>query len=214
MKSRKSVKFARSRRSKSARVLSKPEAKAVAQVARRVVKSNQEKKYFLQSTFSAAVSVTPDIGSISDVPQATTDEGRIGDQLTLRSIEVRLSAITSDTTNLMRFIVFQWYPNTTPVADDVLIPNAVLTSNQVYAPYNHDKRFMFRILYDRTMQLDTYNPAFATNFMIKKFPRSKIQYQLGGTTGQNKIYVLKVSDSTVTTHPTMNTVYKLNYSDA
>lgn len=172
-----------------------------------------EKKYFAVSSGGPqTVDYSGVITSISNVAQGDTDVARDGDQLYLRSLEIHWEAIVADVFNVLRFIVVQWYPATTPVVSDILLTPGTVDSHM--SPYNHDTRFQFRILYDKRVTINTDKPSALLKVRIRRFARRRIQY-LGGTTdGQNKIYVLKISDSGAVPHPTIQNFSKLNFGDS
>lgn len=182
-----------------------------------------EKKY-IQFNYvpGAGVPYTGQMQPVTVIPQGTTDSDRSGDQIALRSIEIQWgwyidgSVIPStELTNIVRIIVFQWIPDTVPVRDNIL-SIGVTTPPSLYphAPYNHDKRFQFRILYDKKQHLSYYGPAVAIGRKrITRFPQRKIQFQSGTTVGTNQIYVLYLSDSGATPNPTMSSSVKVNYQD-
>lgn len=184
---------------------------------RRVVNSIAEKKYLVTTSGGPQnVDYSGTVASISDVPQGLSDSGREGDQIYLRSIEFSWQAFIGDTFNVLRLIVFQWYPPTTPTVADIILATAVGSTDIVFAPYNHDKRYNYKILYDKTVSLDAVKAntsGVIRKYIIKGFKRH-IQYEATGTTGTNKIYILKASDSAAVSHPQMQNYHKINYSDA
>lgn len=179
---------------------------------KRVANMGAEKKYFyVTSGGPQTVDSTGSITSVSDISQGDTDITRDGDQVYLRSIEFVWEADVADTFNQVRFIVVQWYPPTTPVVSDVLIGTGTTT---FFMPYNHDKRFNFKILYDRTVTVDTNTPSkLSRKIQVIRGFRRRIQYLGGATDGTNKIYVLKISDSGAASHPLVDNYFKLNFSD-
>lgn len=170
-----------------------------------------EKKYFAVS--SGGPQTVDDSGvitSISNIQQGDTDVSRDGDQAYIRSLEVHWEANAADVFNVLRFMVVQWYPATTPTVSDILLTTG---TDGFMSPYNHDQRFQFRVLYDKRVTVDTDRPSIAFRTRLRRFGRRRIQY-LGGTTdGQNKLYVLKISDSSAASHPLIQNFTKLNFSD-
>lgn len=190
--------------------------KQLKKVIKQVANQSGEKKYF--TVYSGGPQTVDSIGvvtSISNIGQGDTDVTRDGDQVYLRSIELTWNAIVADTYNFLRLIIFQWMPASTPTVSDILIPATGNPEQNYQMPYNHDGRFNFRILYDRTLQVsqDTYQSRQVTKKYILKGFRHRIQYQAGTTDGNNKIYLLKISDSTAASHPTMMNVTKINFGD-
>lgn len=177
-----------------------------------------EKKYNVFS-FSGVVDDQGQILDISAIGQGTTDLLRDGDQIGIRSIEVNAQAfmyapvVSGDLTNIVRLVVFQWFPTSTPVPSSIF--NTTMTT--ALAPivaYNHDNRFNFRILYDKKFVLSRNGAAvvYHRKYILKGF-REKIQYSAGTTTGSNKIYACFISDSGAADHPSLAATFKINFSD-
>lgn len=182
-----------------------------------------EKKYRLStSNGGQTVDATGTVTCISNIPQGDSDEERIGDQIYLRSIEVMWDAVVYDTYNFLRLMIIQWFPQVTDTSgtSPISIANNILfdgTSDveNYNMPYYHDNRYQFRVLYDKTITVNTDMPATRRHhFHITKGFKRKIQYYGSSTTnGMNQIFVIKISDSTAASHPTINSAFKLNFSD-
>lgn len=187
--------------------------KNIRAVVKQEIAKQVEKKYFLKSNIGAGITTTAAIVEIVDVPQTSsnaTDITRIGDQITMTSYEFRGYIAGGDTYNLLRLMVFQWFPDYLPGASDILI-NAV---NGVISPYSHDNRFDFNILFDRTYRMGTdWQHTHYIHFYIKKFRERRIQFDGGTTNGSNKLFLLLVSDSAALPNPTIAYDSKLNFKD-
>jgi len=197
-----------------------------------LIHRNQELKYFATVASAGAISSTMGLATSNfDVPQGDTDQSRDGDQLMwCGHIDFHMQMVngqgaTGDIYNNIRLILFQWHPNTTPAALDVFIAGPS-GGPDVYSQYNHDKRQMFTILWDKNFT--TVGNASAatspnTNFVttgIKKFripltkAQKKVQYSGGTTSGTNRIYLAFVSDSALATHPTLAYTTKIVFRDS
>lgn len=172
-----------------------------------------EKKFFATTSGGfQGIDWTGTITSISDVSQGDTDVTRDGDQIYIRSLEMSWEVAVGDTYNIVRLIVLQWFPATTPTISDILLTSG--NNDSVLSPYSHDTRFQFKVLYDRKIHVNTDRPNMSLRFRIwRNFRFRRIQYIGGGTTGQNKIYILKISDSGAVPNPTMANFAKMNFSD-
>lgn len=210
--------------------------KRMKKFAYRIERLIGEKKYYItNSGGNFSVSNAGTVTHLTAVPLGDTDQSRDGDQLTIRSLELKWQAIagyTSSTTtydfyNRVRCVVFQWFPQTVPVIADILIS----TGNGYHiAPYNHDTRFQFKVLYDSTRTVDqtfffngatTYGVStgnsqsqLITKHINRGYKNRRVQYVAGTTTAPSfGLYLLFVSDSSAVTHPQAEYVAKLNYSD-
>jgi len=135
-------------------------------------------------------------------------------------MEMRGNVEIGDTTNILRFIVFVWKPNTTPVGTSVLLPGPT-GSVDVWSTYSHDNRQLYTILYDRNFALQGNGTAFygaTTNSQIifsNKMSLSLDQQFIGGTTvSTNCIWYLRLSDSSVLPNPTLTFSAKFLFTDS
>lgn len=186
------------------------------QVRHELIRFNEKKYHAVEDQDTSTNAGT--VISMTDIPQSTgvtgaTDVTRTGDQVTVTSINMRFwwrvgSVLPSS--QIVRLIVFQWFPPTVPTLPSILI-NSI---NTVVAPYAHDTRFNFKILYDATsmLSIDWHAVQFRRFMLTKKF-KPKIQYQAGGLTGTNKIYFLFCSDNAVSL-PSIQYLYKINFRDS
>lgn len=184
-----------------------------------------EKKYFIDQVGQQSVISTGNIAAASlvDVPQGTADTNRDGDQITLTSIQIKYYLQISFTTateliNYVRVIYFQYFPyigGGAPAVTDILL------TADFRAPYNHDKRFDFHILHDKTHMLTAQATGVPNDssirkeeFYLTKFKRRKVQFTAAGVNGSNKVWILYISDSGVIPHPLIQYYHKTNFKDA
>jgi hypothetical protein len=190
------------------------------QQVRAMTKVEEQLKYFLQQASNNAMTTTPVLFQLSQVPQGVPDSSRIGDRLYWRDIECRGWMEVGDPTNLVRFIIFQWKPNTTPVVGNILLPG-FSGSQDVSSTYSHDNRQLFTILYDSFQSLvgngtaTTYPGTDTTQktfYFKKSIPWKKVQYTGGSTTvGTNQIWYIRIADSGVVPNPFLNFTTKLTF---
>lgn len=197
--------------------------KASRKLANRIGYMLGEKKY-LYGTVITGTTASGTVTSLSTIAQGDGDSQRDGDQITVSSMEIRGFMYPDQpagaNNQVFRMIIFQWLLSdlTPPVVNDVLLL-AEYTSL-----YNHDKRYQFRILYDKTYSTgvgstaagDYHVTPVSFHFRINRGFRRRIQYQGGGTAGTNKIYALLISSSdtlAVGSYPIVNWAFKLNYHD-
>lgn len=183
--------------------------------AQKAQKAASELKFYISNTFAGgtASSTTAGIADVATVPQsagASTDQSRVGDELYLRSFQIRYAFIAADAYNICRLIVFQWHQDDSPLADDIL---ADITYG-VMSPYRKDTKGHYTILMDNVHVVDTNNPAEYRKKFISRGFKKKIRYDAGSTTGQNKIFFLHVSDSSAVTHPSLRIETQINFMDA
>lgn len=197
----------------------------------RLVQRNIELKYFAFN--SGAGSAIGSTFNISPAPflvtQGVTDSNRIGDELTWISAKLRFEivnslGVASDSYNNFRFVIFQWHPNSTPVATDVFI-SGPSGAPDIYSTYGHDRRHEFTIVYDECFRTVGNGQAATTPFtsitttgvqnrdISFRFAKKKCSFVGAGVTGTNLFYVALVSDSTTAPHPTITYQIKTFYRD-
>lgn len=204
----------------SRKVFSKKKKQRISTIAKRVLQRNAEWKHH-NAVVSGATAFAGGLNSLTDVAQGDTDLTRDGDQLTMGKLVFFLelaqsSGVGFDVHNAVRVILFQWFPQSAPAVSDILDQG---TGTAPYYHYFTDKAKSFKILHDKIHRLQRDDPTaggqvkiFKRRFKVRP-GRKKIQYVSGGTTGSNKIYLLLMSDSSVTPHPTAYFHSRLNFMD-
>lgn len=193
------------------------------QQVRSIAKKDEQVKYYLQQASANAMTTTPVLFQLSQIPQGVTDSSRQGDRLHWRDIECRGWMEVGDPTNLVRIIIFQWSQNTTPLAGNLLLPG-FSGAIDVTSTYSHDNRQFYTILYDSFQSLvgngtaTTYPGTDTTQktfYFKKKIPWVTVQYVGGSATvGSNQVWYLRVADSGVVPNPFVNFTTKFTFVDA
>lgn len=188
---------------------------------KKMINKDIETKYHDLSLAAQPYSISlgaTQIIELSIPAQGTTDLTRIGDKITIRGLDIRMHLTSSDTYNIIRCIIFQWYPNTSitsaPVGSQIL--NDVTTYPYI-SPYVHDYTNQYGVLYDKMFTLSSLADTITRVVKIKprlKYCKKTINFSAAGTNGSNKLYMLLVSDSGAVTHPTANIHSRLFYDDA
>lgn len=157
-----------------------------------------EHKYFDQSLQSGAV-VAGNIYNISDITQGTQVTQRLGQQVTLKSIDLRMSFSINANVNQaqIRCILFldkQGY-NAAAVTD-VLQAGLVGTSYTDICPYEWNYRKRFRILHDEVVPL-AKGGSNAYSFRHLKLGLNINSQHIGAsTTFTNQIYLIFIGSET------------------
>lgn len=177
----------------------------VAKIAGKVYSQNTEKHYFDIDAVGLPAGWNGIVTNVSDVPQGDSDLQRTGDQLTLRSFQMKYTVRNEGEACVWRVIVFQYMGNQTanaPAPNDVLQNSVVGSRNITQSPYSKDQAGkQIRILYDKSGLCIGQPLSNAANrlahhkTMIIKFPKKIIQYSGGAATpSKNSIHVLFCSD--------------------
>lgn len=196
----------------------KMDTKKIKAIVREELKEDVEVKYLLTNHQSLSIDTTGELYSLTNVSQGTGDSNRIGDEIKISALELRINALYGDTTNYLRIIVFQWLANddiSAPIVGDVLY-DASSSIPYVLSYYNNDTLGSdYSVLYDKVHSLNnTYKTNFSQNIFIPmKYAKKKVQYVAGTTNGSHKLYILLCSDSGAIPHVTVNMVARLTYVD-
>lgn len=184
------------------------------QVAR-MMQMKTELKHLDTNVAATAISTSGIIYALSDIPQGITDVTRIGDSALPKQLQLRWNIVGADTpSNILRCVVFRWKMNT---AADVPTINEIFDSafsgNYVLAPLTFHDRARYELLMDKVW-VSNPNAASTTNTKTgsksMKMAKKAIEFQAGIVDGQNKIYLLIVSDSSAITHPTFSVYFSLD----
>lgn len=187
----------------------------------RLLRRTIETKYH-DASYDNAVTASGTIVAVplTAIPLGTTDYERIGDKTTIRSIKIRLqfTIATGDAYNMLRLIIFQWYPNSsqvTPVVSNILA--SIMGSSDSYLSfYVHDLQNQYHVLYDKTMYVDNVrNQQYTLIKKLKlKYAKKTLNFLAGTTEASNHVYVLLLSDSTAATHPEVSYFTRVWYDDS
>lgn len=193
---------------------------------KRILGVRTETKYLDVATAASTVSTTPGVFSLTLIPQATvnaTDSVREGDRVYLKKLYIRGTWFTGDTTQICRLIFFQWKPNSAASPGNILT-NGPSGTIDVNSHYVHDNRQMYKILWDKTFLLEGNGSAATapvTTGTQKRFQLilnrgllRQLQFAQGTTVSSNAVYFLSISDSAAVTHPTLNMMTRVMFTDS
>jgi hypothetical protein len=164
------------------------------------------------TAFGASISS----GGYANQPLFQLEQGdahnqRLGDKVTLRSMQVSLTLAAQDTTNSMR-IIFLSTPSTTALSlDDVLeYGNYTTDGDMVFSsPYRRKavtSENTYNIMFDKVYHFKDNMRLLTDKFELDKIPKSGRQCNFntsGSVMPENfQVQILAVSDSTASPHPT------------
>lgn len=181
-----------------------------------IISRKMEKKEFPFFVVNGSASSTGTIVDCCAIPQAAGNGSRIGNNIELKKIEFRYSYAAGDATQVCRLILFQWKNDSGPDPPSVAEIIQDLTNNPWLGDYRYDERTEFNILYDRLHFLDsTGNGAGGAHVIVNpKKMKKEVPFNNALTSGNNKIYLLYISDSNALPNPTFNIYGTITYTDA
>lgn len=187
-----------------------------------IINKNLELKS-VDATYGGAASA-PLAGVITamfPIAQGTGNSQRVGNDVNASYTQIQWQGVisSSDPTNELRVIIFQWSldnASAVPTVADILYTAGGMAGYN--ALYNFDNRDKYKILYDRSVFLEAGSVGSSTVSYgpIKlKIPHKTMLFNGGGaTTGRYMLYNLICSDSAGIPHPTVNLQSRLVYRDA
>jgi hypothetical protein len=168
-----------------------------------VIEGGIETKYRILDSAYAAVTSAATIVRLTPITQGVSGVQRVGDEVEITGIVVRLAAyLSAGTTSVLRVIVFQWGLDDAllvPAVANILLAPGVAASTPL-APYNPAAidATPFRVLWDELLTLVNTGPP-----QVRKLEntslRTGIHFEAGATNGRGHLYILLVSDSAVNT---------------
>lgn len=161
------------------------------------------------------VSSTSLVLRLSEVPQGSTDVERIGDKLTMTSLEFRFTSypivdIKTNDTSTYRITVFLWKDDTVPSVYNIYESSGGAGAIDQFPgcwPFTHDTAIKRKILYDKT--ISTVGASTATQIVgcdnktfqqhtviipLYKMKKNTIWFENGSLNGVNKIYAIITGD--------------------
>lgn len=144
-----------------------------------------------------SVTSTGQIFVLSAVSAGSGVNQRIGDELTINSLEGRIFFTLTSTLTLCNFrlVIFQWIPNTVPLMGDIFeTPLSPLTTQ-----FNGTGPNLFKILWDTnivSLTSTSFNTKGFVFNMKEGFENRVIYYDpTGGVLGSNHLYAMFASDT-------------------
>lgn len=185
-------------------------APAVKRVINRMITEKAEHKYF-DTNSSVTVIDTGAITSLVDIPQGTNSTQRVGQQVSLRSLRLRIDAQANGTpvATWFRVIVFRGHDEN----GVAFVPTDILQLVSVGSDILFQSKNRFRIFYDRVfVQAPVSNPGITRRIMVH-FKGQKVNYS-GNTTTKidGGLYLLMLSTEHVN-GPAVTTTARVTFVD-
>jgi len=197
---------------------------------KKIEQENTEMKY--KDTYvNVGVTSSSSINPITNIIQGDGQSERVGDDLCVKKIEMRLVGNYSFTSVVLlqdifvnlRLIIFRWKVSTTVVSPTTGMILENQPSWNILSPYNYSLRKNYTILYDETFYLTGFYNGTTLNVVptdtsIKLIQRiiyvnKKVTFVTNTVNGEGHIYYLLFSDSTTTPHPEVRVSFRTYYTD-
>lgn len=186
---------------------------------KRLIKANEEQKYWDTRYVATAIDVTGTTQDILIPVQGLTQIDRVGTRIKITRVVGKLYFAIADATNKIRLLLWTQMGNTFSITPSSVIPLAFGSSNvnpEVDSNWNWDRKEEYRIHLDRQCVLDTDDPVKFMSFDFNPKTKTIVEFNGGAatTTGNNKFCITCKSDSAAATHPTMTGCIRIYYTDA
>lgn len=194
------------------RKLGKAAASGVRKIVKAAIKSNlgPEIKYSTQIlTMGSGRLIINGASSVDDLfapaqtAGASTDSLRIGDQVKLRSLQIRLytEALATYLSGTYRVVIFQWHSDTTSVVPTTSLVYTTSISGGIdsQSPWNMDSRRqgLVTVVYDKTFAVVTSQVNDTRGHVINvplKHCKKTINFTSGAQTGRDHLFMIVNAD--------------------
>lgn len=188
----------------------------------KMISAPAEKKYYDTTFDTYLISLTPTFTDISAPAQGTAGDELIGSSINLESIQYRYVFNLGDDTNYIRFMIFQWFPdseNDLPSWIQMFqfyTGSAPVNLADLISPYQlaQGGTANFKVLLDEQFYLDTDNPIQIFKGFINKGFRKHLEVNGSSQQGTGHIFAMFVSDSGVVTHPHVDGYTRIRFTDS
>lgn len=182
---------------------------------KRLIKRNEEMKYAIINT-SYNATTTPGLYCLSNTSQGDTGGSHIGDESTMKNLDFRMLVTCADATNAVRVVLFRWIPNIGYVAPGAgsVLKDATSLGN-LTSCYLEDGEDMYKVMYDELFLLAAAggNPEQVSRRIQRTF-NLQCDFLTGTSNSSNMLYLMLISDSGAATHPTVQFMSKIGFTDA
>jgi hypothetical protein len=178
----------------------------VKQIVKSLTAQEWNKKYILTNIgtpgASQSVDATGSISSLLTVAQGTTQQTRVGNYAVVKRVfgNISMYADSTDVQNTVRVLIVSWTDANTMTASDVLVSASAY--HTCFYNLNNIENGKLKILHDSRHGIN-YNGTGPKVLHFDMRPNLKVQWNSTGSAApiSNAIYVMFVSDSSVATHP-------------
>lgn len=162
-------------------------------------------------TTSASINNTGTVYSLTNISQGDSTTTRTGNSILVRNLlkRIRFTKNASATTTFVRCVLFQdkqQVGDTSPAITDLL------ASATVDAPLNLNTLGRFKILYNKTIVLNTNSPQWHKESYHKMYTHVRYNGTAGTDIQKGGLYIMFISDQP-TNAPTLDMWLRLGYHD-
>jgi len=182
---------------------------------RRLIARNEEMKYAIINT-SYNATTTPGLYCLTNTSQGDTGGSHIGDESVMKNLDLNMIVSVADATNSVRVILFRWKPNIGYVAPGAgsILKDATSPAN-LTSLYMEDGEDQYQVMYDEVFLLAAAggNPEQIFRKVRRTF-NLRCDFLTSTSNSSNMIYLMLISDSGTATHPSVQFMSKIGFTDA
>lgn len=195
---------------------------------KRLIGKRTEQKYFDLTYTYTQVDRAGILNVLSNVPQGVAQQQRVGDRITMKSLELRItlyyngSLVAYNTTHNVRVLLFRWTINNAgapPIMSNIFqYAGAGGDYRNTVSPINwqtHAQKDIV-VLHDRIYSVGAQDKAPVIQFKRKRI-RGNVDFDIGASTGEGQLYLMVLADDATGAHtPSVQAqaVARLHYTDA
>lgn len=198
-----------------------PKATPVQQVNRKVeavkrTMKSQESVGFHDLFNASNASTSASIYLLNGLQVGDTSSSRDADEVLIKSLKSRINIVGIDDTNVVRVMfVIDHEPKQATMSISDLLDTAVIPPPFAFRKMDYKKRFT--VLHDRTFSTVLSTESEQQWIQFNQPLNLKTHYAAGANAGtsaditRNALYLVILSDSGVTAHPTFNAATRITY---
>lgn len=223
-------------RTKKAANLAPQTANAVRKIIKYEKTKEVEDKQFaagksIVAYFGTTTQATNTLQSLLDMTQGTADNQRVGDEVTLKHIQFRISFGNNSGTgsglySYARLVIFQYKQTnaTAPNISNMFLNGAGTAQVNIYSAINIDHQSTYTVLYDKVFKTvgalgtgtsipDSYTSFHRINIPLK-YAKKRIKYIAGGSNCMDQIYYVILGEQpSVSLNPYHSADWTIRYTD-
>lgn len=179
----------------------------------RAIVGTPESKWLNTTVTAASVLSAPSsVYNLNFVPQGTDQSSRIGDEVTNKSIHMRLDLTRTAVDSIVRVIIF-WFMDGT--AEVTPTPATILETVDYRSPLNKNFGKSFWVKFDKTYTLTAGNLSIQVDEIWRRCKcKTEFNTSAGGLITANSLHMLVISNQTVLANqPLLSFTSRVTYLD-
>lgn len=185
------------------------------QEARKVVAKKIESKVSDRSSIAFAVDAsasTSIFNILSSLVRGFGETNYIGDSITPTHVRIRWACLVGDATNLLRVVLIQNKAGGVPIGSTLFQLSGSV--NTPLSPYESGYSTTYRVLFDEFYGLDADTNYVTGDIRIVSSKLRQVKYDSSGNLTAGGIWLVFISDSTISSHPVGQFYSRVYFKDA